>query len=177
MTKWLKTGKDLTAHLEKAFGKDCEIVEAKEPLRLIPLTCDGDGAEPKSPFNCGFVHTAQRQLNSKGAVFWKSVAYIDFVDEDGIRRVHRYGIPQKTQAKMAAFDHGEPWIEGNSFLFNPAPKTRIMRRHGENVGGRLVTPSRICVHRPQGLKIFRRNWRRQKRRHRTSKNSVRSSTG
>lgn len=121
-----RTKKDVMSLIRKVFG-DIAVVEAKENLRLQPLPCDAEGAEANSPDNCLLVHTAQRMYGAKAAVFWKTKAYVDFVDEDGKRRVHRYVNPGVTIKQIRDFDNGKPFIEGRGLILRRPAKTQTRK--------------------------------------------------
>jgi hypothetical protein len=105
-------------HLHTQFG-DLPIVEAKEPLRLQPIRADVEGAIMKDPCACVFARCAQRQFGATRMVFWKSIAYVDLVGKDGIRRIERFLVTPTMMRLIERFDRGEPIEEGRAFILNP----------------------------------------------------------
>lgn len=124
--------------LRAAFGA-LEVVEATMPLRLQPMPCDVEGATVKDPTNCVFARTAHRQYGATMVIFWKSVAYVDLVGADGVRRVERFIVPAATLDLIEKFDRGEPFAEGRAFELLPPPlgKTRA-HKNAKNAKNRKL---------------------------------------
>lgn len=113
--------------LRKKFG-DLRIIEAKTPLRLQPVPQDAEGAEAKCPDNCILVHTAARMFGCKGAIFWKTSAYLDLLDDKGDRNVERFIVPAKTMRSISNFDHGIPIRQGCGLLLLPPKHSQTLKQ-------------------------------------------------
>lgn len=113
--------------IEEQFG-GLPVIEAKDPLRLQPIKSDVIGAVTKDPCNCVFARCAIRQFGATRVFFWKSVAYVDLVGKDGIRRIERFIIKPAVRELIEKFDRGEPIEEGRAFILSPPP-TRLTRKH------------------------------------------------
>lgn len=122
-----QTSNEVKQYIYQVFGKDIEIRDATFPLRLQPTPEDQEGADPKDPSNCFFVHTLQRMYGSQVAVFWKRIAYVDMVDSDGIRRVYRFLIDRDGTARLGKFDHGEPFPLGSAITLQPPSKAQTLK--------------------------------------------------
>jgi hypothetical protein len=112
------SNKQVLTYIHETLG-DVEIKDATFKLRIQPLPVDAEGANPKDPFNCFYVHTIKRMYGCKIVVIWKTVAYLDMVDTDGIRRVYRFMISQETISRTAAFDRGEAFPMGAAIELLP----------------------------------------------------------
>jgi hypothetical protein len=131
-----KPTNDIYARLRAAFGDNIPpIKDAKFPLRLYPKACDLVGADALAPDNCILVHTVKREYESKAAIFWKTQAYIDLVDTDGVVRVHRFTIRKTALTYIAAFDRGQPFEEGRPIILDapmPGRTLKAMRKQHRN---------------------------------------------
>jgi hypothetical protein len=126
-----KTNLDVLKHIRKVLGENVEIRDATFPLRLQPITSDAEGAEPKNPFNCLFVHCAKRMYGALITIFWKHVAYVDMVDSDGVRRVYRFRISREAIERTKAFDKGEPYPPGAAITLIPPLKSDTLKAHAK----------------------------------------------
>jgi hypothetical protein len=143
----IKSGSNIQARLEKVFGKGLEYVEAKIVLRLQPIASDAKGAVKYDPCNCVFARCATRMYQSTAAVFWKTSAYIDLIDEDGVRRVHRFRVSRKVYEEIVAFDHGKPLKLGQAFTLSPFSPSAHRAAVTAATGARNKTPRGAALHR------------------------------
>lgn len=114
-----KTSNEVKKYLTDTFGPDIVIRDAKEELRIQPIPEDAVNADPKDSFNCFFVHSVKRMYGSTVVIFWKTIAYLDLVDPDGVRRVYRYACNADVMKRTAAFDRGEPFPRGSAIILKP----------------------------------------------------------
>jgi hypothetical protein len=121
-----QSNNEIRQYIYKVFGKNIEIREARYPLRLQPIPADMDGADPKDPSNCVFVHTVKRMYGSQVVIFWKHIAYLDMRDNDGIRRVYRFAVTRTGTQRLCKFDHGEPFPLGSAITLMPATKSQTL---------------------------------------------------
>jgi hypothetical protein len=122
-----KTSNEVRQYIYQIFGKDIEIRDATFPLRLQPTPDDKEGADPHDPSNCFFVHTVRRMYGSQVVIFWKSIAYVDMVDSDGVRRVYRFIVTKDGTARLSRFDHGEPFPLGSAVTLQPPTKGTTLK--------------------------------------------------
>ena len=117
---------DVQARLDAVFGRDIEIVDSKEPLRMQPIRKDCVGADPKAPDNCILVHTAQRMFGAKAAVFWKAWAYVDLIDprKPGVRLVYRFRLSNGAMRHIRDLDTGKPFREGTAIILQAVTPTQ-----------------------------------------------------
>jgi flagellar biosynthesis GTPase FlhF len=122
-----QTRNEVLDYIRKVFGKDVEILDATFPLRIQPTPEDANGADPKDPTNCFFVHTVRRMYGSQAVVFWRDVAYTDLVDTDGIRRVFRFMNPKAAVNRIARFDNGEAFPLGSGITLLQPVKSHTLK--------------------------------------------------
>lgn len=134
--------------VRKAFG-NLEIVDAKEPLLLIPKEVDFQDAVRKDPRNCGLSRCVSRMFNASLALFFKNRAYVDIVGKDGIRRSNRFVFGKNVLSQIAAFDRGDPLTFGRSIVLRPPPpkstlagERRRNRRWQRSDVGKALTAER-----------------------------------
>src|SRR6188474_2774565 len=88
-------GKHKSSHeirkLKQWFG-NLPVVEAKRELRIQPSLRDIRGAVKQDPERCVFSRACRRQLGANTAVFFRTRAYVDLLDEDGKRHIERFNI-------------------------------------------------------------------------------------
>ena len=108
------------AELKRCFG-DMEVAEATEALHIQPQRCDIKNAKRDDPANCAFSRACQRMYDSSVVLFFRTVAYVDLLDEHGVRKVHRFRIEPPAQEFIRAFDAGEDVGPGGFRLSPPPP--------------------------------------------------------
>jgi hypothetical protein len=98
------------------------------------------GAVRNDTEHCVFARSCQRLFESHHLVFMKSIAYLDIVCEDGVRRVLRFEISDKMAEAIKRFDETGVAETGNYTLCAPRKsyrlenKTRYNRRHVSKPG-------------------------------------------
>lgn len=138
------------AELKRCFG-DMEVVEASETLHIQPQRCDIESAAQDDPANCAFSRACQRMYDSSVVLFFSTVAYVDLLDEHGVRKVHRFRIDKPAQEFIKAFDAGEDVGPGGFRLSPPPPgmtlngvaeqrKRRTARRRAALIKGETHEP-------------------------------------
>ena len=109
---------DLIAYLQTVFGEDLPpIVDARVLIRLQPIPADAIDANPLSPKSCLLARTAARMYGSRGAAFFKGLAFIDLADEHGDRRLERFIAGNATVAVISDFDARQAdqfWFRGRA---------------------------------------------------------------
>lgn len=108
------------------FG-NTPVVDGDDPLRLHPKEEDALGAVCKSPTECVLARCARRMYGSTAVVFLKTSCYVDMLDEDGIRRVHRWPVPARVRKQLERFDRGEPFKLGASIILPVATEKTSMQ--------------------------------------------------
>jgi hypothetical protein len=108
------------AELRRVFG-DMEVVEATEALHIQPRPRDIKTAKRDDPANCAFSRACQRMYDSSVVLFFRTVAYVDLLDEHSVRKIYRFRIDRPAQEFIKAFDAGEDVGPGGFRLSPPPP--------------------------------------------------------
>jgi hypothetical protein len=106
--------------LRRTYG-DLEVRDATHDLRIPITSNDVKKAERKNPERCALAQACMREFASSAAVFFKSRAYVDLVNEDGVRRVERFIMGPEAREVVEAFDRGKPVPTGGRWLVLKAP--------------------------------------------------------
>lgn len=109
----------------KRYFENLEVVEASAPLHLQPQHCDIETAQRDDPTNCAFSRACQRMYGSRVVLFFGTVAYVDLLDENGEKKIHRFVIDRKAQEFIKAFDAGEDVRPGGFRLSPPPPSSTL----------------------------------------------------
>jgi hypothetical protein len=81
-----------------------EVKDSPLDLPIHMLGVDYEHSKAKDMFNCAFIHAVRRVYGSQHAIFTKSVAYVDMVLEDGVRRVYRFILTDGARRLIVQFD-------------------------------------------------------------------------
>jgi hypothetical protein len=106
--------------LHRTFG-DLEIGDAESDVRVSIIPPDVKGATRGDPTDCAIAHGLRREFHSSAAVVFKTIAYVDILGEDGVRRVERFCLSAASRAVVEAFDRGEPVPADGRHLVLKAP--------------------------------------------------------
>jgi hypothetical protein len=125
--------------------------EARANLLVQPSKKDIEGASPEDPTNCAYARCLKRTLECKTVFVFKSIAYIETLDEKGKPVLERYVVKQHAREYLLKFDGGQR-VEPGGFTFHKpnrsstldykTEQTRIYRRspHAKIIG--RATPAR-----------------------------------
>lgn len=89
--------------LHNVYG-DMKVVEAKANLLILPNSDDVSKAERNNICKCVFAQASRRLYGSRAVVFFKSVAYVDLPNANGIREVNRFTISSEMARAIVKFD-------------------------------------------------------------------------
>ena len=99
--------------------------EARASIIVQPSKSDINGASPEDPTNCAYARCLKRTLECKTVFVFRSVAYIETLDEKGRRYLERYVVRQHAREYLMKFDGGQK-IEPGGFTFHkPAPSNTL----------------------------------------------------
>lgn len=116
-----------TKLLKKLYG-GMEVIEAKYSIQINVQEEDNVGAIPHDAEHCVFAKTCTRMYGSSKVAFFGTTAYVDFEDEDGVVRVHRFIMSSRMQTAVAALDVSggkSPPITGMYHLNAPSVTQRL----------------------------------------------------
>jgi len=102
------------------FG-NMPVIDGTDPLRLQPTPEDANGAICKSPTECVLARCARRMYGSTAVVFLKTSCYVDMLDADDVRRVHRWPVPPHVCTQLKNFDRGMEFKIGQAIILPIRP--------------------------------------------------------
>jgi hypothetical protein len=108
------------AVLDRTFG-DLEVRDADDDLRVQITAADVRKGKRKDPSRCALAQACAREYGSTAAVFFKTCAYVDVVDEDGVRRVERFVLSSEARKLVEEFDRGQQVLSGGRLMVLKAP--------------------------------------------------------
>ena len=94
--------------------------EARAAMHVQPNRDDIRGATKEDPENCAYARCLKRTLDCKNVFVFRSVAYIETLDEKGKPVMERYSVRSYAQEYLLKFDGGEK-IEPGGFVFRNVP--------------------------------------------------------
>lgn len=109
-----------SAVLDRTFG-DLEVRDAEDDLRVQITAGDVKKGKRKDPTRCAMAQACAREYGSTAAVFFKTCAYVDVVDEDGVRRVERFVLSSEARKLVEGFDRGQQVLSGGRLMVLKAP--------------------------------------------------------
>lgn len=86
------------------FWDGLPVVDSTVDLIVKLEGVDYEHAKAKDMFNCAFVQAVRRLYGATHAIFTKTVAYVDLILEDGIRRVYRFSLSHSARNVIVSFD-------------------------------------------------------------------------
>lgn len=89
--------------LERTFG-DLGVRDARRDLRVPIKAIDVRKGEPRNPEKCALAQACIREFDSSAAVIYVTRAYVDVLDEDGVRWVERFVLSPASRAIVELFD-------------------------------------------------------------------------
>ncbi len=110
------------AVLDRTFG-DLEVRDAGDDLRIQITAADVKKGKRKDPTRCALAQACAREYGSTAAVFFKTCAYVDVLDEDAVRRVERFILSSEARKVVEDFDRGQQVLSGGRLMVLKAPSS------------------------------------------------------
>ena len=172
-----------------------EVVDATFDLVIHLEGVDYTHAKARNIFECAFIQATRRLYGTEHAIFTRTVAYVDLVMEDGIRRVYRFELSNAARKAIKRFDKAKNAVErqalaaraGTAFVLREPSEGRklesIRRRSREHLVRKrrrrlLVKGQAVCVRPKKGPKDQVRVAKQKKREYTMLELSdVRNATG
>lgn len=99
--------------------------EARASLLVQPSKKDIDAAVAEDPTNCAYARCLKRTLECKTVFVFKSIAYIETLDEKGRPVLERYVVRRHAREFLVEFDGGKK-VEAGGFTFHkPNPSATL----------------------------------------------------
>ena len=118
------------------FWKGVEIKEATTPLRVVTIEDDATGAKQKDWSECVFARACKRLFNSTSVAFFRSIAYVEILDESGKPYVERYQMDTKIRDQIEKFDKTGKMPPGGFVLKPPRPSYTLNDKIKRNAKAR-----------------------------------------
>lgn len=111
--------------------------EARAAMHVQPNKEDIRGATREDPENCAYARCLRRTLDCRSVFVFRSVAYIETLDEKGQPIMERYDVRKYAKDYLTKFDDGEK-IEPGGFVFHVPPKCRTLNAKLANYYKRIA---------------------------------------
>lgn len=99
--------------------------EARAAMHVQPSREDIRGATKEDPENCAYARCIKRTLDCKNVFVFRSIAYIETLDERGKSIMERYMVRSYAQEYLLKFDGGEKVAPGG-FVFHVPTKCKTL---------------------------------------------------
>jgi hypothetical protein len=99
--------------------------EARAAMHVQPSREDIRGATKEDPENCAYARCLKRTLDCKNVFVFRSIAYIETLDERGNPVMERYMVRSYAQEYLLKFDGGEKVAPGG-FVFHVPTKCKTL---------------------------------------------------
>lgn len=97
--------------------RNIPIEEAKASLHVQPNEKDISGATKEDPANCMYARCLRRVLDAPNVYVFKTIAYIQTLNEKGEPRMRRYMVKSYARERLIQFDHGQK-VPPGGFVFH-----------------------------------------------------------
>jgi hypothetical protein len=105
--------------------KGIPVREARASMHVQPNKADIAGATREDPENCAYARCLKRTLDCQNVFVFRSIAYIETLDEAGRSIMERYCVRQYAQEYLLKFDGGEK-VEPGGFVFHVPNRTKTL---------------------------------------------------
>ena len=95
------------------------IREARASIHVQPNAKDISGATQESPDNCAYARALKRTYDCQNVYVFKTVAYIETLDEQGAPVIERYLVKTYARDYLVRFDGGEKVAPGGFVFHRP----------------------------------------------------------
>lgn len=93
------------------------VQEARASLHVQPNKADISGAVKEDPANCAYARCLKRTLEAGNVFVFKTVAYIQTMNESGAPIMERYRVRKYAREYITRFDSGKV-VEPGGFVFH-----------------------------------------------------------
>jgi hypothetical protein len=99
--------------------------DGKSNIRVQPNKQDIKKAVPGDPTHCAYAECLRRQYDASNVWVFKTVAYVQLLDESGKPIVERYAIHEEARWYLDRFDNGEKIHPAGFVLQAPTESDRL----------------------------------------------------
>lgn len=109
------------------------IREARASIHVQPNAKDIAGATQESPDNCAYARCLKRTYEAANVYVFKTVAYIQTLDEEGKPVIERYLVKTYARDYLMRFDHGEKVPPGGFVFHRPNRSATLSYKQKEGL--------------------------------------------
>jgi hypothetical protein len=113
-----------TAIIDRYF-QGLPVEDATAAIYVVANVSDVEGAVRGDPHLCALSRACARLYDSTAVLFFRSVAYIDMLNDDGKRVLRRFRVESPVRRKIAEFDRTGDFPPGG-FRLTPPPPSRVL---------------------------------------------------
>lgn len=111
--------------------RNIPVREARASIHVQPNQADIKGATQEDPSNCAYARCLKRTLEAPNVFVFKSIAYVQTLDEKGNPIMERYNVRKYARDYIVKFDSGEK-IEAGGFVFHKPPNSKTLKYKQEH---------------------------------------------
>jgi hypothetical protein len=101
------------------------VQEARAAMHVQPNQKDISGATLEDPSNCAYARCIKRTLNAESVFVFKTVAYIQTLNESGAPIMERYLVRKYARDYLIRFDGGQK-VEAGGFVFHAPQRSQTL---------------------------------------------------
>lgn len=124
------------------------IREARASIHVQPNDKDIKGATQESPDNCAYARCLRRTMEAPNVYVFKTIAYIQTLDERGIPIIERYMVRSYARDYIMRFDHGEKVAPGG-FVFHRPNRSNTLNYKQKQDAKRKRSPHKKSGQKPE----------------------------
>lgn len=143
-------------HRKNREFKGIPVREARAALHVQPNQRDIDGATKESPTNCAYARCIRRTMESPNTFVFKTVAYIQTLDEAGKPIMERYIVKRYAREYIHKFDHGEK-VSPGGFVFHK-PHRSVTLKYKQQSGYQRWLAGKASPRKSEGQKPKQREY-------------------
>lgn len=102
------------------------VYEARASIHVQPNQKDIDGATQEDPTNCAYARCIKRTLETPNVFVFKTVAFIQTLDESGRPIMERFVVKKYARAYIVKFDSGRK-VDPGGFVFHHPPRSKTLK--------------------------------------------------
>lgn len=115
------TGRKKRQNANYRMFRGLPVRDGTSSIRVQPNKVDLKKGVPGDPTHCAYAECLRRQWNAPNVWIFKTVAYVQLVDENSKPVIERYAIQEEARWYLERFDNGDE-VHPAGFILTP-PKT------------------------------------------------------
>lgn len=136
--------------------KGIPVREARASIHVQPNQGDINKSTRESPVNCAYARCLKRTLDAPNVFIFKTIAYIQTLDEAGNAIMERYMVKTYARDYLMRFDHGEK-VPPGGFVFHRPNRSNTLK-YKQQDGIRRYEAGKASPRVSQGQKVKQRQF-------------------